>query len=87
MVEEYAGREITGRIHHFWDPLSIDDKMEVMDEYISKHGHLLPSELTEGSTVRIKMFFIKVLEEHPRLIRKLRKMNPSEAALDHTTFQ
>ena len=54
-----------------------DEKFEVMGEYISKHGHLLPSELTEGSAVRIKMNFIKVLEEHPRLIKKLRKMSPS----------
>jgi hypothetical protein len=77
MVEDYAGRWISGGVHGFWDPLSADERWEVMDEYISKHGHLLPSELIEGSAARIRMNFVKVLEEHPRLIRKLRKFNSS----------
>ena len=50
-------------------------------EYISKHGHLLPSELVEGSAVRIRMFFIKVLEEHPRLIKNLRKLHSNKPAI------
>jgi len=73
MIEDYAGRMISGGIHGFWDHLSIEEKFEVMDEYLSKHGHLLPSELTEGYAGRIRMNFVKVLEEHPRLIKNIRK--------------
>lgn len=74
MTEEYAGNEISARISHFWNALSTVEKIEVMEEYIDKYGHLLPSELTEGSAARIKINFPKVLKEHPRLIKRMRNI-------------
>jgi hypothetical protein len=74
MKEEYAGNEISSRINHFWNALSVDEMIEAIEEYIEKYGHLLPSELTEGSAGRIKMNFPKVLKEHPRLIKRMRNV-------------
>ncbi|MBC2714910.1 MAG: hypothetical protein HF978_06335 [Desulfobacteraceae bacterium] len=72
MIEEYAGTEIRAKIGYFWHSLSVDEKWAATDEYLTKYGHLLPSELTEGSAARIKADFTKVLEEHPRIIKRMR---------------
>lgn len=75
LISEYADRWVYTKIHTFWNSLSNEEKFEVVDEYILKHGQLLPSELTEGYAGRIRMNFPHVLEEHPRLIRNLRMVN------------
>jgi hypothetical protein len=72
MINEYAGNEISARISYFWENLSVDEQIEATEEYLGKYGHLLPSELTEGSAARIRANFIKVLEEHPNLIKRMR---------------
>ena len=75
MINEYAGNEISVRISHFWQNLSTDEKIAASEEYLSKYSHLLPSELTEGSAARIRANFIKVLEEHPNLIKRMRNIS------------
>ena len=72
MIDEYSENEIRARISYFWYPLSADEKLSAIDEYLLKYGHFLPPELTEGNAARIKASFQKVLEEHPRLIKRLR---------------
>jgi len=74
LMEEFADNEISAKINHFWYPLSVDEQLAATDEYLQKYGHLLPPELTEGSAARIKADFEKVLKEHPRIIRRLRKI-------------
>ena len=72
MINEYSGNEIKARISRFWDDLSVDERFAACNEYVKKYGHLLPDEITEKNAVRIKANFMKVLEEHPRLIQRLR---------------
>jgi len=74
MIYQYAGNETSAKINHLWNKLSMDEQFQMMDEYILKYGHLLPSELTEGSAARIKVNFVKVLEEHPRMVRRMRNV-------------
>jgi len=74
MINEYAGNEIRARISHYWYSLSVDEQLAATDEYLAKYGHLLPYELTEGSAVRIKANFIKVLEEHPKMVKRIRNV-------------
>jgi hypothetical protein len=74
MAEQYAGREISARISHFWNELSVDEQLAATTEYLEKYGHLLPSELTEGSAVRIRANFPRVLEEHPRILQRMRRV-------------
>jgi hypothetical protein len=78
LIYEYVDRWVSTKIYTFWSSLSNEEKSEVVDEYVLKHGQLLPSELIEGYAVRIRMNFPKVLEEHPRLIRNLRMVNVNE---------
>lgn len=74
MAEEYAKNEISAHISHYWESLTLDEKLYAPDEYLRKYGHLLPQELTEGSAARIRANFLKVLEEHPKVIRQIRKL-------------
>ena len=74
MGERYAENEIWGRISHYWESLTLDEKLAAPDEYLQKYGHLLPSELTEGSAARLRVNFPRVLEEHPKMIRRMRKI-------------
>ena len=70
-AEEFVNNEIRARINAFWGNLADAEKMAVIDEYLSRYGHLLSSELTEGSAARLRTDFPKVLAEHVRLMQRL----------------
>lgn len=72
IIGQYSGNEISGKISHYWENLTVDQQIAASAEYLQKYGHLLPSELTEGTAARIRTNFIKVLEEHPHLIKRMR---------------
>ena len=74
MAEEYAEAWISTRIGNFMDKLTADEQFSVMDEYLKKYGHLLPSELTEGSAGRIRGDFRKALAQHPKILQKTRRL-------------
>jgi hypothetical protein len=74
MADQWAQKWISTRISQFWNELSVDEKLAVPTEYIEKYGHLLPPELTEGSATRIRVNFPKVLEEHPRILQRTRRV-------------
>jgi len=71
LAEDYSRSEIAGRVSAYWESLSVAEQMDATSEYLAKYGHLLPSELTEGSAARIRANFPKVLEEHPRMVQRL----------------
>lgn len=72
--KQFADTEIQARIQRYWDGLSVEERLEAGDEYLEKHGHLLPSELTEGSAARIRANLPKVLQEHPKMMQRLREI-------------
>ena len=74
LAEQYAENEIAARVWSYWNGLSVDEKLAAADEYLSKYGHLLPSELTEGRAGRIRANLPKVLQEHPKMIQRLRRV-------------
>ena len=74
MAKEFAEAEIRARVFHYWNGLSVDEKLEAGDEYLEKYGHLLPSELTESSAARVRANMPKVLEEHPKMLRRLEEL-------------
>ncbi len=74
MAEEHAEAEVTARIMDCWNGLTLDGQVFVIDEYLAKHSHLLPSELTEGSAARIRADFPKVLAQHPQILQKTRHL-------------
>ena len=74
MAEEYAENQIGAVIDDYWKKLTLDERFAAPDEYLEKYGHLLPSELTEGSAVRVRANFPKLLAQHPEIIRKIRRL-------------
>ena len=74
IIDEYSSNEIAARIASFWGGLSTDEKLEVCKEYLDKYGHLLPTELTNGSAARVKANFLQVLKEHPGIKKRLRNI-------------
>ena len=74
MAEQFAQNEIEAKVLTYWNYRSIDERLAAADEYLAKYGHLLPSELTEGSAGRIRANLPKVLQEHPALMRRLGKI-------------
>jgi hypothetical protein len=74
MAEQFAENEIAAKVSTYWNFLSVDGRLAAADEYLEKYGHLLPSELTERSAARIREHMPKVLDEHPRLMRRLRQV-------------
>ena len=78
LAENYARNEVSARVGRFWEGLSTEEKLAVGEEYLEKYGHLLPSELTEGSAARIRMNLPRVLEEHPRLMKRIAKVGRNQ---------
>jgi len=74
LAEQYSEAEIAAKVCHYWDGLSVGERLAASDEYLSQYGHLLPSELTEGSAGRIRANLPAVLREHPRMIARLRRV-------------
>ena len=74
VAEDYAQNEIFAKISAYWRSLSVDEKFDASTEYIAKFSHLLPSELTEGSSARIRANFTNFLEKHPYLIQQIRRV-------------
>ena len=74
MAEEYAQREIGGKVSHHCAQRSSSELLADANEYLEKYGNLLPGELTEKGAGRIKSNIWKVWEEHPRLIQRLQQV-------------
>ena len=74
VAQQSADKEITAKTSFYWERLSVPEKLAASEEYLATYGHLLPSELTEGSAARIRANMPKVLKEHPRMIQRLRRV-------------
>ena len=74
IAQRYGENEVVARISTWWGTLSVDEQFAATDEYLERYGHLLPSELTEGTAVRIRANLPKALKEHPRMIQRMRRL-------------
>ena len=74
MGSEYAQNQINARVYFYYKDLTASDRMAAVGEYVAKYGHLLPSEITEGQAARLLLNLQKVLEDHPRLIQRMRRV-------------
>jgi len=74
MADNYAQNEISARINNFLNRLTVDEQLAVADEYLSKFGYLLPDEFTAANAARLRAHFREVLKEHPRIIRRIRRI-------------
>lgn len=74
LAEDMSKNEIASRVRTFWKDHTPSEVLAASQEYLAKYGHLLPSELTEDSAARLRANFLKVLENHPELVQKLRRV-------------
>jgi hypothetical protein len=74
MAATYAQNEISARVRDYWNELTDDEKLAAADEYLSKYGRLLPAEFTGGSAARLKVHLPRILEEHPKMVRRTRQI-------------
>ena len=74
IADDLSANEIRGRVHAFWQSHSPQEVLEASTEYLAKYGHLLPSEMTEGSAGRLRGGFVEVLKNHPKLEQQLRRV-------------
>ncbi len=73
MAEDYSQNEIKARVAAYWSRLSVDEKLAAPDEYVEKYQDIL-AQKTREETVRLKVAFWQVLEEHPRMLKRLREL-------------
>lgn len=71
LAREHSDNRIGVAATCYWNALKPQEIFADVDEYIRDYGHLLPSELTEGSAARIYANFGKVLREHPYMMQRL----------------
>ncbi|MGD2111234.1 MAG: hypothetical protein PVI86_17795 [Phycisphaerae bacterium] len=74
LAEFYAENEIRARVADLLNGLTPDEWIAATDEYLARYRDLLPRDLTEGSALRIRADFRKVLEQHPRMIQRLSRV-------------
>ena len=74
LAEDISKNEIASRVGSFWQNHTPAEVLAASTQYLAKYGHLLPSELTEGSAARLRANFLKVLESHPEFVQRLRRV-------------
>ena len=72
-AEEYSRNEIKAKINVCWQEMSPSEWLQASEEYVSKYGNIIPSELSEKSAPLIRGYFWKVLEKHPFIVQRLRQ--------------
>jgi hypothetical protein len=74
LAREHSDNRIGLAVSCYWNGRPPQELLDDGAEYIRDYGHLLPSEITEGSAGRIYANFPKVLKEHPYLMRRMRRV-------------
>jgi hypothetical protein len=74
IADQVANNHIRLSVGAFWSGLTLQGKCDAIDEFLSKHAHLLPSELTEGGAWRIRADFPSVLEHFVELLQRIRQI-------------
>lgn len=72
IADDSSGREIGARVASFLEGLSFDEERAIAREYIERYGHLVSSELMEGSPAYVQANLQRVLAGHPQLVQKVR---------------
>jgi hypothetical protein len=61
-------------VDEFWDNLSFNDRIKAAKHYREKYGRLIPPKYTESSIEYLTSQLPKILEEHPAMIQRMRRV-------------
>jgi len=74
-AEYYINNGISTRVYEFLKNMSFDEKLDVAREYKRRFGHILPAEIMKSSDAYLVSILHRVLESHPDLISRMRKLD------------
>ena len=80
MRKEEIERQVETLVGLYYQQRSPQERLDDAQEYIERYGHLLPTELTEGSAARLLDSFFrpgKILKEHVEMRRRLKQVGRS----------
>lgn len=67
-TNERLEEEVAARVDSFCHRLSAEEFLAAGREYLDKHGHLLPAEITQGFAARARLNLAALLKQHHRLL-------------------
>ena len=73
LAKEFAENEIAARVLNYWNGLTVEERFAAAKAFVDRFHLLLPTELVEKGAFRIVANMPKVLQEHPRLLQRLRR--------------
>ena len=76
MAEELSQDEIKARVSAYWRSLSVAEQLGAADEYIEKYRDILPQKIKD-EPIRLKVAFWRVLDDHPRMLKRIRDLKHS----------
>lgn len=76
-ARQQVEKEISQRVHSFCQRLTADEYLATGREYLRKHGHLLPREMTEGFAGRARLNLVGLLERHHRALATMNAVKRS----------
>jgi len=71
---KWAEKIIASEVLEYCHGLSTDERLAAPQEYLEKFRRLLPSDIRHGLDYRLAREFWRVLEQHPHLIRRMRRI-------------
>jgi len=69
-----AGKEISQRVDGFCHRLTAEEYLAAGQDYLKKHGHLLPHEMAEGFAGRARVNLAELLKRHHEALTTLNKV-------------
>jgi len=73
-VAEQADKEVAQRVDSFCQRLTAEEYLAAGQEYLCKHGHLLPREMTTGFGGRACVNLAELLKKHHRALTALNEV-------------
>jgi hypothetical protein len=74
LTNNYSQNQVRYLVDEFWNNLSYDERITAAKKYREKYGHLIPATFTEGSIEYLTSQLPKILEEHPGMIQRMRRV-------------
>jgi hypothetical protein len=74
LANYYARNEIGAMVSEYLKNLTPDEWITAAEEYREKFGHLIPAEFRKGSAGLLAGHLRKILEEHPAMILRMRRI-------------
>ena len=74
MADEYSKNHTGALVSKYWEASTSKDWLADACDYLKEYSHLLPSDMTEGGGARLTAGFFKLLQEHPKMMRRLEKV-------------